>query len=319
VGTAEQYRRFASGDARGKSACYAEWADGVAGDQPLIELIDGLPEAKRQPNLFFAAARLAGIDAGPFVQFRTELIRRWPQVCTIVLSKQTQTNEAGRCAVLLPVLAALPQPLALLEVGASAGLCLYPDRYSYQYGNRPCLDPIDGPGPLLRCAIAGPVPIPATLPEVVWRAGIDLNPLDVTDPDDVHWLETLIWPGQPQRRERLAAAVEVARADPPLLMAGDLTDTVEQMIGQAPAGATLVIFHSSALAYLDPDARATFVATMHRVEVQWVANEIPGVIAPADPSLPPPPDPTRTLSVLAHNGQPLAYADPHGQALNWFG
>ncbi len=40
------------------------------------------------------------------------------------MSKRTQTNEPGRCAVLLPLLAALPQPLALLEVGASAGLCL---------------------------------------------------------------------------------------------------------------------------------------------------------------------------------------------------
>ena len=43
-------------------------------------------------------------------------------------TRATQTNEAGRCAILLPVLAALPQPLALLDVGASAGLCLYRDQ-----------------------------------------------------------------------------------------------------------------------------------------------------------------------------------------------
>ena len=30
----------------------------------------------------------------------------------------------------------------------------------------------------------------------VWRAGIDLNPLDVADPDDVHWLSCLVWPGR---------------------------------------------------------------------------------------------------------------------------
>ena len=51
-----------------------------------------------------------------------------------MLSRATQTNEPARCAVLLPVLARLPQPLALLEVGASAGLCLLPDHYGYDYG-----------------------------------------------------------------------------------------------------------------------------------------------------------------------------------------
>ncbi len=34
----------------------------------------------------------------------------------------------------MPVLAQLPPPLALLEVGAAAGLCLLPDLYSYGWG-----------------------------------------------------------------------------------------------------------------------------------------------------------------------------------------
>jgi hypothetical protein len=48
-----------------------------------------------------------------------------------MLAQSTQTNEPGRCAALLPMLARLPEPLALLEVGASAGLCLLPDFYTY--------------------------------------------------------------------------------------------------------------------------------------------------------------------------------------------
>ena len=52
----------------------------------------------------------------------------------VMLERSTQTNEPGRCAALLPVLAGLPEPLALLEVGASAGLCLLPDFYGYDYG-----------------------------------------------------------------------------------------------------------------------------------------------------------------------------------------
>ncbi len=78
-----------------------------------------------------------------------------------MLTHATQTNEAARCATLLPVLAQLPQPLALLEVGASAGLCLQPDRYAYDYGDGRVLRP---PGhddaPVLPCEVnaadAGP-------------------------------------------------------------------------------------------------------------------------------------------------------------------
>ncbi|MGY2064045.1 DUF2332 family protein [Blastococcus sp. SYSU DS0619] len=48
-----------------------------------------------------------------------------------VLAHATQTDEPARCAALLPLLAGIAEPLALIEVGAAAGLCLYPDRYSY--------------------------------------------------------------------------------------------------------------------------------------------------------------------------------------------
>ena len=39
-------------------------------------------------------------------------------------ARRTQTNEPARCAVLLPALAQLPEPLALVDVGASAGLTM---------------------------------------------------------------------------------------------------------------------------------------------------------------------------------------------------
>ena len=114
--------------------------------------------------------------------------------------------------------------VALLEVGASAGLCLYPDRYSS--GGRSRTDgtrETDPVGPLLECATTGELPGVALAP-VVWRAGIDLAPVDVTDDEAVRWLETMVWPEQEERRERLRRAVEIARADPPYLVRGDLLD-----------------------------------------------------------------------------------------------
>lgn len=312
MSTADRYRRFAEAEARGWSPRYEQWALGVAEDPDLLALLDDLPTPKRLPNLLFAAARYSGIPADPFPAFREALLARWPDIRAVMLARLTQTNEPGRCATLLPLLAALPQPLALLEVGASAGLCLYPDRYRYRYGDHPVLGEPDAP--VLDCTVTGPVPIPTTLPHVVWRAGIDLDPLDVRDPDDVRWLEALIWPEHDHRRARLAAAVEIAGTEPPHLVTGDLTEHVTALAATAPRDATLVIFHSAVLAYLDTESRAAFVDTVRGLGARWIANEGPGALPV---TAPPSPDPTRALFLVTLDSTPVAYAAGHGQSLHW--
>jgi hypothetical protein len=70
--------------------------------------------------------------------------------------------------------------------------------------------------------------------------------------------------------------------------------------------------------YLDAPGRSAFTATVRDLPGYWISNEEPSVIPFEDGSLPPSPDPTRTLAVLAQDGQPFAYATPHGQYLHWF-
>ncbi len=140
------------------------------------------------------------------------------------LTRRTQTNEPARCATLLPALAQLPQPLALIEAGASAGLTLLFDRYSYDYaGHR--LAGCDPHAPALGCEPCGPVPLPPHIPAIIWRAELDLNPLDVTRDDDVRWLSCLVWPGEGDRGQRLAAAIASARRDPPACTAVTCSQT----------------------------------------------------------------------------------------------
>jgi hypothetical protein len=127
---------FAAQEAQGHSVTYTELAEGVAADPDLLALVDLLPQPKRQPNLLLASVRYLGGPVTGYTAFRTWTIDHWPQVHATILRRRTQTNEPGRCACLLPVLAGLPQPLALIEVGASAGLCLYPDRYRYVCNGR---------------------------------------------------------------------------------------------------------------------------------------------------------------------------------------
>jgi hypothetical protein len=309
--TAARYTEFALREARGVSATYERLSLAVARDEEVLALVDTLPPAKRQPNLLFGVVRFLGGPVADPAAFHEFTVAHWPVIERQVRHRATQTNEAGRCAVLLPVLAALPQPLALLEVGASAGLCLYPDRYAYRYGDHR----VGSSEPVLDCAAAGMAP-PTRRPEVVWRAGLDLNPLDVTDPADLGWLAALIWPEQAHRRARLRAAATVAAAEPPLLVRGDLVDGLPGLAAQAPAGATLVVFHTSALFYVPPPRRVTFAAVVRDLPGHWVANESPDVL-PYD-KLPPAPD-ARLHNVLALDGRPLAWTRPHGQGIAWFG
>lgn len=317
MSTAETYREFA-GQTRNLSPCLEQWSLGVADDPEVVALIDTLPNPKRQPNLVFAATRRAGAAAGPYQGFREVLFRQWDQIRRVALERSTQTNEAGRCATLLPLLASLPQPLALLEVGASAGLCLLPDRYSYRYSDGTRVDPSSGVSPVvLECDVRGEPPLPEQLPDVVWRAGIDLNPLDVNDPDQVDWLELLVWPEQDHRRDRLAAAVELARRDPPRIIRADLNDGLEALAAQAPADATLVVYHTAVMFYLDQAGRERFVGTVGALPGHWISNEGARVLTKVGDTV------TRQSTydgeaiVLALDGQAQAWAGPHGQFLDW--
>ncbi|MET9023455.1 DUF2332 domain-containing protein [Actinopolymorpha sp. NPDC004070] len=308
--TAQKYADFAAREARGVSPAYERLSLAVSGDDEVLALLDELPAPKRQPNLLFGVVRFLGGPVEDPAEFHNYTTANWPRIEAQMRVRATQTNEAGRCAVLLPVLASLPKPLALLEVGASAGLCLYPDRYAYRYGDR-----VIGTGePVLGCEATGALP-PLTLPEVVWRGGLDLNPLDVTDPADVAWLDALIWPEHAHRRARLRAASAVAAADPPVLVRGDLVDGLPALVAQAPADATLVVFHTSVLYQVPAPRRAAFGDLVEGLPGHWISNEAPDVLPYDD--LPEPPD-SAHHNVLALDGRPLAWTKGHGQALHWF-
>jgi hypothetical protein len=321
--TAEDYRAFGEREAQ-DSPCYSAWALGVADDPEVLALLEDLPPAKRQPNLVLAAARRHGAAPGPYDGLRRVLVEDWPAVRATVLARATQTNEAARCATLLPVLARLPGPLALIEVGCSAGLCLLPDRYSYRYETGAGIvevHPATGPSPVvLDCVVEGDVPVPRRVPEVVWRAGVDLDPVDVADPDATAWLETLVWPEQDDRRARLAAALALARADPPPLVRGDLLEELPGLAAAAPRDATLVVLHTAVAAYLSAADRRRLVGLVGSLPGHWLSNEGPQVLP-----LPVPPPPHEGSAVgaapflMALDGRPVAWTHGHGRALAWVG
>jgi hypothetical protein len=315
--TADRYRDMAEQDFRGVSPEYERIALAVAGDRGLLDRLDALPPAKRQPNLLLASVRYLGGPVSSYEDFARFVRDRWDDVAGTMLARRTQTNEPRRCATLLPALAMLPQPLALLEVGASAGLCLYPDRMRYRYMDDRGGEHIVGDGPLeLSCAVSRAVPIPSTVPHVAWRRGLDLEPLNLRDDDAVRWLEALVWPGEGDRLEVLRAAVEMLRAEPPPVIRGDLISDLLSAAEDAPPDATLVVYHSAVLAYLDDAGRRGFreeLAALRRGRsVVWLANEAPGVVVDVAPAG------RGRAFVLAEDEVPLAFASGHGDWLEWF-
>lgn len=275
--TADSYRRFADLEARGVSPIYLDWASGVADDVVVMRLVSSLPRAKRQPALVFAAARFSGAPTGGYLEFRDWLIHHWARVWPVVLARSTQTNEAGRLAGILPALNRFDGPLALIEAGASAGLCLYPDRFSYRYDtgqDTVTLDPDAGPSRVVLPCTIDSRSIPDQLPEVVWRAGVDPHPIDASDPESRSWLTALTWPEQQVRRERLIAALDIVSADPPRLVRGDLVDTVAALVDEAPTDARVIVLHTAALCHLDPARRERFAERVRSMpRVTWISVE----------------------------------------------
>ncbi len=313
--TADLYRQFAV-QAAGASPLYAELAARTALDEELLGFLAFLPVEKRAPTLVFAALRYVGGTPEDFGGFRDRLFAQAGDIVATIRERVTQTNEVARCGPMLPLLSGLPQPLALIEVGTSAGLCLYPDRYHYDFGLT-SLGPVES-SVQLSCVLEGAVAAPTGLPEIAWRAGIDQQPLDVLDEDDVRWLECLIWPGQEARLQRLRAAIALAMVEPPTVYAGDLNDSLPALIAMAPEDATVVVFHSATMMYLEPAQCERFAATMRLARAHWISQESADVFSEIAAKLPIPVPTEQPVFVLALDGEPRALTAPHGGWSMWW-
>ncbi|WEG09859.1 DUF2332 domain-containing protein [Microbacterium horticulturae] len=313
----ERYARFARDEASHRSPLYAQWAACVADDETVAEIIARLAPLQRQPALVFAVTRMLGVGLIPAAAWASWLKENAAAVVAETSLRGVQTNEPLRCAALLPALARIDGPIALVEVGASAGLCLYPDRYSYRYRTAEgtvAIDPAAGVSTVvLEAEWRGPWQ-PLRPPEVVWRAGIDLQPRDAADPADRAWLTGLVWPGETERARRVNAALDIVAADPPRLVAGDAGDTLADVVAGAPREATLVVTTPGVLAHVPRAGRERIIAAARRAD-HWVTMDAAGLHSATDGAWHPAPDPhawPNGTFVLALDGEVSAAVDPLG-------
>ncbi|MGE3077049.1 MAG: DUF2332 domain-containing protein [Dehalococcoidia bacterium] len=260
------------------SPLYGFLGHAVADSPELLALSNEALPGQPPPNILFGAvhALLARRPGEPLARYYAtlggakppspEAARLFADFCTqhreellpTIRTRLVQTNEVRRSALLLPAFAEVAQlsgqSLALFEIGPSAGLNLLFDHYHYRYGDYSVGNEIS-PVTLIS-EPRGPVPHVA-IPGIASRLGIDINPLDVSNPDDVAWLRALIWPEHTDRLALLDAAIRVAQANPPSLVKGDLFHYLDEShIAALSPDSAVCIFATFVLHQLTPEMRA---------------------------------------------------------------
>ncbi len=342
---------------------YGRISAAVAEDAEVRDLLLAAPPEQRLPVLLLAVVHhllLGGADhrlarwyptvaggadaAGPagtadavdaaYADFRDFVLSRRTEVTELVATRSTQTNEIGRCSVLRPAWSLIAEevrtPLALVELGTSAGLNLLLDRWAYAYSP-------DGPRygepsrDVLVEAESRGAPLPALGPvDLGTRIGIDLRPISVADEQAARWLLACVWPEQLTRFVRLQAAIEVARTDPPRLVSGDIVEQLPMVAADVPADQHLAVQNSWVLNYLPAYERQRLVSLLDELgsarDLSWVSIESPDFVP--DLHFPPRPDGAgdgdASVAVLStwrggrKSVRRLADCHPHGTWLHWW-
>ena len=161
--------------------------------------------------------------------------------------------------------------------------------------------------------------------EFAERIGIDLSPIDLTDPSDARWLLACVWPDT-GRADRVEASIRLVRQHPPMLITGRANQVLPPLLGDLPAGATAIVMTTWAFGYFSIDERAEFVDILRtaseRQPVVWISAENAGVVGELAPSGPESQSSDDILGALLFDGgaveaHPLARVHSHGNWLDW--
>jgi hypothetical protein len=193
-----------------------------------------------------------------------ELLRDPPRTMSEYLKSPPQTNEVARSASMIGGFLVVAQqtrlPVRALEIGTSAGLNLRFDCFRYEQGAIG-FGPSDSTVRFTDLWPNGMPPFDAPL-TVADRRGCDRSPIDPTTDDGRMRLLSYVWPDQPERFERIAAAIDIAREVPALVERADAGAWLSKMLGEPVKGVVSTVFHSVVVQYFTDDERAELTNVM---------------------------------------------------------
>jgi hypothetical protein len=254
------------------------------------------PAAQWYPSV---VGRDAVASGDPWPSVRRVVMEHRDELVERIATHGTQTNEVNRAVYVAVGLAAAAadrpgSPVALVELGASAGLLLGVDRYAVELsspGSRVLLGDAASP---VRCAGVDRAGVGdhlaqrgLGLPTVRGRVGLDVAPVDLDDDEAVRWLEACLWPEVPGRIERFRSARVLVRSDPPDVLRGDMVEglraAAERARARSGSEAHVIVLSSWALTYLDPARRHELVSRLQALardvpDLTWLSAEPPGCV-----------------------------------------
>lgn len=358
------FRRLAKTSWSDGAPLYGRICEDLADDEYALELLGSAPVRQRRPVLLFAIVQNLLLeevthplaDYFPSVAWTRgrrkkeptsvasdlfiDLCKRYEsRIRSELVTRSTQTNEVGRLSAIRPGLLAIAQavdePIALIDLGSSAGLALRLDRYRYRC-HGPHLDAVEyrnnaDSEVVVDCEVRRGLP-PEGMPHLAWAAGIDASPVDIDDESARRWLLACQWSDHVDRFIRLHAALDeaVRTVRRPKVRKGDLLEVIDEVAADAPREAHLVFTHTWVATYLSPQGRERLRHSIERVSktrpVSWLFAEnpveVPDLGIPLGPSFDR--SATALVAITCDKGvmsEPRRIADTHhhGRWLDWWG
>ena len=288
---AAEFLKYAGRDYHGSSPLYERLAPSVAGDPDLIEIASH--GHSQIPNLFFAAVQyllirtfsneplaqyysslqtIPNSDHELFPTFRDFCIRHRTELIETISTRLVQTNEVSRCAYLYPAFATVSKlvgnaPLAMLDLGTSAGLHLRWDKYAYDYGAGRMYGEVGSPVTIKSELRGNRVPeLNVARMRIASRIGIDLRPIRPDEQDEIKWLEALIWPEHEWRRRLLRKAVSIAEQEQShvTLLAGDIAAILPTVLDSLPKNVIPCVFQTHTWRDLSDGTKSRLAITLEK-------------------------------------------------------
>ncbi|WP_100011172.1 DUF2332 domain-containing protein [Lentibacillus sediminis] len=264
-----RFKTFAHDECRGSSQLYEDLSLNIAEDDILLKLCEHAGEGQPVPNLLFGAVHYLLMEGkqhelrkfyqslvpypedadGSFLYFRDFCHTYYEEILRLLENKLVQTNEVRRCSFLYPsfcyIYELAKRPLALVEIGTSAGLQLLWDKYSYSYGTDERYGN-ERADVHIRGEVSGSS-VPFLLeesPPVASRTGVDLHINDLRKLEDRRWLEALIWPEHVTRRKLFSDAAYDVINTPLELLEGNGVELLPKIARTIPEDTALCVFHT---------------------------------------------------------------------------
>ena len=311
------FLQFASTTEKDNEVLYAELCRIISDSEDCLKLADNVPLGQPYPNILLAAIQYLLLNGKPcelqhyFYNLTPEQYVRKPdailksifldfvkenysELVSVCKTRRVQTNETGRCSLLLPGLnyisSLVNEPIILIEIGTSAGLLLNFDRYEYRYSH--LTNPIGSIGSqtIIECETKGNHKPPLDqFPSISRRVGIDLNIINCQNNADSLWLQSLVWPNDHRRLMQLKNALEICRTrlSEVELVQGDGFANVITFLDKYKQGTNpICLFHSFAINQISTQDRDEYLTKLKNwskeekiplfeLSLAWLSREEP--------------------------------------------